>query len=156
VGDVLAAALPGLADRLLAEKIRGRWATIVGQDAARRSRPTELRGGALTVTVDNSPWLCEMTLRSAELLAAVRAHHGASVSSLRFSLGTAAVSAAPAARARPSPVARLSAEEERSVETIAASVADPALAASLRRLITKDFIARRRRGAVSPARREDT
>jgi hypothetical protein len=97
-----------------------------------------------------------MTLRSAELLAAVRAHHGGAVSSLRFSLGPPPAAATPAARTRPSPVARLNAEEERSVETIAASVADPALAASLRRLITKDFIARRRRGAPSPARREDT
>ena len=157
VGEVLTIAMPGLGDRLLEETIRRGWATTVGADAARRSRPGEIRAGVLHVSVDNSPWLSEMRLRSDELLGAVRKRHGNAVTSLRFSLGQvpARPTAPPAAAAAPLPAARLSAEEEHSVETIAASVADPALAAAVRRLVEKDFLARRRH-APSSARREDT
>jgi len=128
----------------------------VGYELGRRSRPGELRMGVLEVIVDNSPWLHELTLRSDALLGALKSRYGAAVASLRFSLGQAPAPRPPAARRRPAPPARLSAEEEHSVEAIAASVADPALAASLRRLMTKDLIARRRHGAPAPARREDT
>ncbi len=155
VGEVLAAAVPGLREHMLEGMIQSTWALTVGGDLARRSRPGALRLGVLTVTADNSPWLCEMTLRSDELLAAIRARHGAAVTSLRFSLGEAPVPPPPVTRSRHSPAARLSTEEERSVETIASSVADPALAASLRRLMSKDLIARRGRGAPLAARRED-
>ena len=51
---------------------------------------------------------------------------------------------------RPPPADPLSAEEERAVDTIIAPVTDPVLAASVRRLVTKDLIARRRRAAVPP------
>jgi hypothetical protein len=156
VGDVLTAAVPGLRDRMLEESIRSGWRDTVGHDLARRSRPGEVRTGVLNIIVDNSPWLHEMTLRSDALLGALKSRHGAAVTSLRFSLGEAPAPRPPATRHRPSPPARLSAEEEHSIETIAASVADPALAASLRRLMTKDLIARRRHGAPPAARREDT
>jgi hypothetical protein len=153
---MLAAAVPGLRDRLLEATIRSGWAAAVGPDAARRSRPTELRGGVLHVAVDNSPWLAEMTLRSHELLGAVRARHGAAVTSLRFSIGRVSARPASVARVRPSPDPHLDAEEMGAVETLAASVADSALAAVVRRVVTKDIIARRRRAAAPPARREDT
>ncbi len=153
---MLAAAVPGLSDRMLAQTIRSGWAAAIGHDLARRSRPGEIQGGVLDVTVDNSPWLCEMTLRSDDLLGAVRSRFGAGVTSLKFSLGRAPTPPERVRPPRPSPPAHLSAEEERSVETIAAAVSDPELAASLRRLMTKDLIARRRPGAPSPARRENT
>jgi hypothetical protein len=157
VGEVLTAAIPGLVGRLLEEAIRRDWATTVGSGAARRSRPGEIRAGVLHVSVDNSPWLSEMRLRSEELLDAVRKRHGDAVTSLRFALGPVPAPASRSAAPATSPLraARLNAEEERSVETIVASVADPALATAVRRLVEKDFIARRR-GAPSSARREDT
>jgi hypothetical protein len=157
VGDLLAGAVPGLRDRLLEDTIRDGWAAIAGADAARRSRPADLRAGVLTVTVDNSPWLHELTLRSGALLAAVRARHGGAVASLRFVVGEGgrATPAAPARQRAPVP-APLSAGEQRAVETLAAPVTDPELASALRRLISKDIIARRPRPARSSARREDS
>ena len=155
VAQILASAVPGLEERMLEERIRSGWAATVGGDLAGRSRPGEVRQGVLNVTVDNSPWLHEMTLRSGELLNAVRARHGAAVTSLRFTLGSVATARPAAKPSRPTPAARLSAEEERSVETIAAAVADPALAVSLRRLLTKDVIARRRPGRSPAVRKEN-
>jgi hypothetical protein len=153
---MLADAVPGLRDHLLEVKIRNGWAAAVGPDVARRSRPTELRAGVLHVAVDNSPWLSELSLRSDQLLGALRARHGGAVTGLRFSIGRVSTPAPAVTRFHPPTPPRLDAEEQRSVDAVAASVADPALAVVVRRLMAKDLIARRRRGAPSPTRREDT
>ena len=125
-------------------------------EIARRSRPGELRAGVLTVLVDNSPWLQEVTLRSTEILAAIMARHGSAVTSVRCALGTLPAPRQAVTHRRPLPAEPLSVEEERAVDTIIAPVTDPVLAASMRRLVTKDLIARRQRAAVPPARREHT
>jgi hypothetical protein len=156
VRDLLVAAVPGLRDRMLEETIRSDWADIAGPEIARRSRPGELRAGVLTVHVDNSPWLQEVTLRSTEILAGLRARHGSAVTSVRCALGTLPTPRQTVTHDRPPPADPLSAEEQRAVDTIIAPVTDPVLAASVRRLVTKDLIARRRRAAVPPARREHT
>jgi hypothetical protein len=148
VGDVLVAALPGLRDHMLDETIRKNWGRVVGPDFARRSRPTGLRLGVLDVTADNSPWLHELTLRSSELLARLETRYGSAVTGLRFTLGTVPTESSPMARERrPEPPARLGPEDARMVEVMVAPVADPALAASLRRLLAKDLLARQPRGA---------
>jgi hypothetical protein len=156
VRDLLVAAVPGLRDRMLEETIRSGWTDIVGPEMARRSRPGELRAGVLTVHVDNSPWLQEVTLRSTEILAGIMARHGSAVTSLRCALGTLPTPRQTVTHNRPPPADPLSAEEERAVDTIIAPVTDPVLAASVRRLVIKDLIARRRHAAVPPARREHT
>ena len=117
---------------------------------ARRSEPGELVRGALEVRVDNSPWLQELSMRSPELLAALTARYGGAVRSIRVALGprrpdAAAPAAVPARRAAPP---RLDPREAREVSALAATLPDPALARALRRLLTKDRLARR--GAARP------
>ncbi len=88
VGALLTAALPSLAEPLLAMAVRRDWPSVVGAAISRRSQPGDLRGGTLTVVVDNSPWLQELTLREPELLRHLQARYGAeSVKALRFTLG---------------------------------------------------------------------
>jgi hypothetical protein len=156
VRDLLVAAVPGLRDRMLEETIRSGWPDVAGPEIARRSRPGELRAGVLTIHVDNSPWLQEVTLRSGEILAGLRARHGSAVTSVRCALGTLPAPRQTVTHHRPPSADPLSAEEQRAVDTIMAPVTDAVLAASMRRLVTKDLIARRRRPAVPPARREHT
>src|SRR5574341_1019450 len=100
VRDVLAAALPGLRDHMLEEAIRKEWRQVVGRELSRCSRPGGLRMGVLDVTVDNSPWLHELTLRASELLAPLRARYGSAVTSLRFTLGIVAAGPSPVMRRR--------------------------------------------------------
>jgi hypothetical protein len=156
VRDLLVAAVPGLRDRMLEERIRSDWAEIAGPEIAHRSRPAELRAGVLTVVVDNSLWREEVTLRATEILGALRARHGSVATSLRCALGALPAPRETASHRRPPAVESLSAEEERAVDSLVAPVIDPVLAASVRRVVTKDLIARRRRAAVPPARREHT
>ena len=136
IADVLAAAVPQIADRLPEYRIRKTWTVLVGPDVARRTRPQSLANGCLHVVVDNSPWLHELTLRAAELTERLRAEFPG-VQTLRFSLGAAAAEEA-AAEARSAPRRpRLSDEDTRAIDAAAAAISDPALAASARRLLAR-------------------
>ena len=150
VGNLLTRAVPALAERLLEEAIRQEWPQTIGPDAARRSRPLALRQGILEISVDNSPWLQELTLRSAAIAAALQERHGSAVSGVRFVLATKAprVAAPEPNHSRPSVSSRqLSAEEARQVDDAARRLADHGLATSFRRLLTKDLLARGERRA---------
>lgn len=144
VGTLLTAAVPALAERMLEEAIRREWTDTVGHDAARRSRPKALRQGTLEVSVDNSPWLQELTLRGAAIADALRKRHGSAVTGVRFALGSARDDGdkIPAPTRVGTPRRRLNAEEARLVDAAAARLSDPTLATSLKRLLTKDLLAR--------------
>jgi hypothetical protein len=150
VADLLATAVPGLSERLLEVTIRREWSAVVPSALARRSEPGELVRGALEVRVDNSPWLQELSMRSPELLAALTARYGGAVRSIRIALGPRRPDAPASAGApgrRPAPP-RLDPREAREVSALAATLPDPVLARALRRLLTKDRLARR--GAARP------
>src|SRR5439155_1143299 len=89
VADLLVTAVPELRERLAEHHVRRVWSTLVGADVARRAKPQGLVEGCLTVIVDNSPWLHELTLRADELTARLRARFPA-LRALRFTLGTPA------------------------------------------------------------------
>lgn len=154
VGDLLTAAVPALAERMLADAIRRNWEATVGVALARRSRPASLDHGVLEIQADNSPWLMELQMRGGEILEALGRRFGRSVVSLRFALG-AIPALAPTPADRPSrAVARLSPEETREIEAVTASLGDPSLVRALRRLITKDRLARRPQAPI-PRAEED-
>lgn len=147
VGTLLTAALPPLADRLLALAVRRDWPSLVGPQIARRAQPGGIAGGTLAVVVDNSPWLQELRLREAELLSRLQDRYGAqSIKALRFTLGTPSPEARPAGHSEPPGDEALSDNEAAWVARATAAVPDPALADTLRRLLVKDLVARRRAG----------
>jgi hypothetical protein len=133
VGELLPSALPQIADRLLELHLRQAWPSLVGRDTARRSRPDAFAGGTLRVTVDNSPWLHELTLRAAEITANVRASFPA-VLALRFVLGAVPSDAASVAPKRPRPVA-LTPADHADIDAAAAAISDSGLADAARRLL---------------------
>src|SRR5499433_2709592 len=92
VTDLILSAVPELRDRLLEHRVRRAWSDVVGTDAARRAQPRSFAEGCLTVAVDNSPWLHELTLRSEELTRRLRERFDG-VRSLRFVAGTVAADA---------------------------------------------------------------
>ena len=147
VGELLLNALPQISERLTHFRIRRAWASLVGADVARRSRPQSLAAGTLRVVVDNSPWLHELTLREADLKATIRAQFP-EVHSLRFTVG--ALEAEPDAprEARPRPVS-LTAADHADIEAATAAIADESVADAARRLlVTARRFPRTTRGAV--------
>ncbi len=138
VGDLLVRAVPQLGDRLLAERIRRRWSSIVGADVARRTRPRALTGGTLEIIVDNSPWLHELTLRASEFERRLQAEIPG-VQAVRFVLGSLTDDTPGAAResqARARHEVTLTAHELAEIDETVSPIRDPALADTVRRLIT--------------------
>jgi hypothetical protein len=134
VGELLVSAMPQLQDRLLVQQLRAEWPALVGHEVARRTQPQALTNGCLQVTVDNSPWLHEMTLRAPDVAARVGAQFPA-VRSIRFSLGLPPAEEPPPA-ARPAPVTLVD-DDRRAIDAAAAAISDRDLAASARRLLTR-------------------
>ncbi|MBI4588520.1 MAG: DUF721 domain-containing protein [Candidatus Rokubacteria bacterium] len=150
VGALLTAAFPPLADRLLALAIRRDWPSLVGPQISRRSQPGDLHGGTLTVVVDNSPWLQELTLREAELLSRLQGRCGVeSIRALRFTLGAPPREPEAPDRRLPrrddalTPPDPLTPEEEAWVAQAAGQIREPMLADTVRRLLVKDALFRR-------------
>src|SRR5207249_3406015 len=134
VADLLLTAVPDLRDRLLEHQIRRAWPQVVGPDAARRAQARSFADGCLTVAVDNSPWLHELTLRSEELTRRLRQRFDA-VRSLRFVSGTIEgdVSSRTSATAAPA----LDQRALREIDEATAAIPDADVASAARRLLTK-------------------
>src|SRR4029450_12750222 len=131
---LILSAVPDLRDRLLEHRIRRAWSDVVGADAARRAQPKSFAEGCLTVAVDNSPWLHELTLRSEELTRRLNARFDA-VRSLRFVAGR--IEPASTVRADPQRPAPLDAGARREIDQGAGAIRGPTLADAARRLMTK-------------------
>jgi len=148
VGDLLVAAVPNLRDRLLEREIRRAWPALMGPDGARRTQPHALAQGCLSVRVDNSPWLHELTLRTDELARRIRERFP-EVHALRFVLGALEPpEAPPAARGSTMPSVPLDAAARAAIDQAAAAIPDQTLAAAARRLMTKAWRFPRERGTA--------
>src|SRR4030095_8243339 len=135
VADLLLTAVPDLRDRLLEHRIRRAWSQIVGADAARRAQARSFADGCLTVAVDNSPWLHELTLRSEELTRRLSERFDA-VRSLRFVSG--AIDADASSRTTTAARARaLASRALREIDEATAAIPDDEVASAARRLLMK-------------------
>lgn len=143
VGDILPDAVPQLVDRLAEVRVYQAWGAIVGAEIAPRTRPAHLVEGCLTVVVDNSPWLHELSLRQAEVLSMIQ-RHCPSVRALRLTVGQLLLPSPDHAAAAARPAAPLSEQDRHEIEEATAIIADAALATAARRLLTR---ARRATGA---------
>src|SRR5688572_24830762 len=136
IADLLPAALPQLGDRLAEHRLVRTWAALVGADVARRTRPGAVVAGTLTVVVDNSPWLAELTLRADDLRARIAAQFP-EVQALRFTLGTLEPAADAATAPRTRPAQALTPADRAEIDAATAAIGDPQLAEAARRLMTK-------------------
>lgn len=78
----------GLAAEHWSVRLGEEWSVLVGPEIAKHTRPGRLEGGELTVFVDHSIWLAELSRYSSrKLLANLQAHFGKKdIKTLRFSL----------------------------------------------------------------------
>src|SRR2546425_8305881 len=123
VADLLVSAVPDLRDRLLEHRIRRAWPAVVGSDGARRAQPRSFADGCLTVVVDNSPWLHELTLRSDELTRRLAERFGG-VQSLRFVAGKVEGEGA-SGRTSVSQPAPLDSQSQREIDAAVSAISHP-------------------------------
>ena len=137
IADLLPIAVLNLGDRLLEQRIRRAWPALLGADAARRTQPQALANGCLSVCVDNSPWLHELTLRAEELTRRVHARFP-EVRALRFVLGALEpAEASPTAWTPKVSTVPLDAAARSAIDEATSVIHDPTLAAAARRLLAK-------------------
>jgi predicted nucleic acid-binding Zn ribbon protein len=90
IGDILKMVFAKLESEktFTKEDIEGQWKEIVGEVAAKHTRPASLRKGVLTVFVDSSGWTQEMTLRKRKILKQLKRSFGKDkISGIHFRIG---------------------------------------------------------------------
>jgi len=70
VGDIVKAVFERLEREktLTREDVEARWKELVGEAGVKHARPVSLRKGMLTVFVDSSGWMQEMSFQKRKLL----------------------------------------------------------------------------------------
>lgn len=89
VGDIVKAVFERIerGRTLTKEDVEERWKEIAG-DAARHTRPVALRRATLTVFVDSSAWMQQVTIRKRTLLKQLKRAFGKDkISGIHFRIG---------------------------------------------------------------------
>ncbi|MDD5427882.1 MAG: DciA family protein [Candidatus Omnitrophica bacterium] len=76
------------AGRVSEEDVVGAWAGAAGAKAAKHTKPVSIKKGVMTINVDGSGWLYELTVKKKELLEKLGGKiKGKQVKALRFRIG---------------------------------------------------------------------
>jgi len=142
VAELLASLGGPLADGVRHGRLTAEWASLVGPAVAAHARPLRVEDGWLHVAVDSSAWLHELSLQEDALLTRLR--RVVELRGLRLQLGPLPPRA-PAPQ-DPGGGRPLAPEELAAIEGAVAPIRDPALATTIRRLMTKDRLANPSRG----------
>jgi hypothetical protein len=146
VRELVAAAVPGLAERMMVARVRREWTAAVGPELAPSTFPLDLDHGTLSVGAETSAGLHELTLRAPDILAALASRFGDVVTAVRPCLRRrTAEPSTPAAPDPPPSEAMLTPAEAETITRLVTPIADPAVAAAARRVLVKDYLARRPR-----------
>jgi predicted nucleic acid-binding Zn ribbon protein len=70
------------------EAVDRSWREAVGERGFNHSRPSHIRKGVMTVSVDSSTWMQELSMRKRELLKGLKRELGKDrISEIRFKIG---------------------------------------------------------------------
>lgn len=134
----------GLSAKLVEQRIAREWADIVGEQVAAHTRPESIRGRRLSVLVDHSLWMQQLSFLKPDLLRRIRVHTGGeTVQDLVFRIGD--LSRCPSPSPTPRGGAVVSAVEPpphliREAEPLTAGIADPALRERFTKAIAKALV----------------
>jgi predicted nucleic acid-binding Zn ribbon protein len=133
----------GLTTRLKEYRVVGRWEKIVGKVIARHAQPLSLRGKKLSVAVDSSAWMQQLSLLKPELVEKLNHGLGAgSIQDITFKMGTIAPGEKPSLK-HASPVT-LDKDAREKIEQYVQNINDLDVKQTLRRLIEKDLVTKRK------------
>jgi len=136
----------GLASKLKEDRVFGQWGRAVGKVIAQHAQPSMVRGKKLTVVVDSSAWMQQLSLLKPEIIEKLNVAMGAgAIESITLKLGE--LEARPQRRlsepARELPP--LAPEERERIEQLAAVIPDPEVRRSFQHLVETDLRAKRAR-----------
>lgn len=130
----------GWGAKLKEYRIYGVWEKAVGKGIARHARPAGMRGKKLTVLVDSSAWMQQLSMLKPEIMGKVNQHlREDAVESITLKLGEFEPSAVQRDEYRPA-AGNLGPAEQARIEKCVAGIADLQTRESLRHLMEKDFL----------------
>jgi hypothetical protein len=130
----------GWGTKLKQYRIYGVWEKAVGKGIARHARPAGMRGKKLTVLVDSSAWMQQLSMLKPEIVGKVNQRLGEeAVESITLKLGEFEPSSVQRDEYRPA-AGVLGPEEQTRIDKCVAEISDPQTRESLRHLMEKDFL----------------
>jgi len=139
-GEVLERVLKGagLGTRTVLAQVQKSWADAVGESIARHAAPETLKEGRLTVTVDGSAWMNQLSMLAPAIIEKVNAELSSdAVQDLRFRLGKVGPRAAPAKEGETRPPRRKpSSEEKARIEEALSPIKDEGVREQAGKLLT--------------------
>jgi predicted nucleic acid-binding Zn ribbon protein len=134
----------GMASKLKEYRVFGRWERAVGEVIARHTHPAAIRGKKLTVVVDSSAWMQQLSLLKPEIIGKVNEALGeAAVESIILKLGDVAARPRVPERAPERRTIQLGPEERTKIDGFVQAISDPEAREALRHLIEKDYLRRK-------------
>ena len=134
----------GWGAKLKEYRIYGIWEKAVGKGIARHARPTGMRGKKLTIMVDSSAWMQQLSMLKPEIMGKVNQYlREDAVESITLKLGEFELSAVQRDEYRPAD-GKLGPEEQTRIEERVAGIADLQTRESLRHLMEKDLLNKKR------------
>ena len=135
----------GWGTKLKEYRIYGIWEKAVGRGIARHARPAGMRGKKLTVLVDSSAWMQQLSLLKPEIMGKVNQYlREDAVESITLKLGEFEPSAVQRDEYRPAE-GKLGPEEQAKIEACVAGITDEQTRESLRHLMEKNLLHKKRR-----------
>jgi len=122
------------------------WDRAVGPGIARHAQPASIRGKRLTVVVDSSAWMQQLSLMKPEVLSRVNDRLGPNgIESITLKLGELERTDARPEEFQP-PAGKLEAGELTRIEECIAGIKDQQTRDALRKVMEKDLLQKKRQG----------
>ena len=120
------------------------WRKAVGPGIARHAQPASIRGKRLTVVMDSSAWMQQLSLMKPEILSKVNYHLGPDgIEGITLKLGELERPEERPEEFQPA-AGTLEAEEQKRIEECTATIKEPVIRESLRKVMVKDQLNKKR------------
>lgn len=134
----------GLSSRLDIYRIIGQWEGMVGDVIARHAQPLSLKGKKLSVRVDSSVWMQQLTLLKPELIEKVNRGLGeGTITSITVTLGEVKGRSRHGEKLPPLPP--LSDDDRRMIDRYTEAVQEPEIREAIRRVMEMDWKSKKRK-----------
>ena len=121
------------------------WQKAVGPGIARHAQPAAIRGKRLTVVVDSSAWMQQLSLMKPEVLSRVNDRLGPDgIESITLKLGELERAGERPEEFQPA-AGKLEAGEQKRIEECIANIKDPQTREALRHVMEKDLLNKKRK-----------
>lgn len=121
------------------------WRKAVGPGIARHAQPAAIRGKRLTVVVDSSAWMQQLSLMKPEVLSRVNDRLGPDgIESITLKLGELERAEAPPEEFQPA-AGNLDAGEQKRIDDLIAGIKDSQTREALKKVMEKDLLQKKRK-----------